>query len=165
MSEDYIEQLKNRDPRVRGSAIKKLGESKDERAVPALMEVLKEINWDMQTIAAEALGSIGKPAVPVLIDALKDDNEDVRWSAAHGLVKAENGTPGSVKLEDVQGSLKEFIDGSKDKENARREAAVYYIRIADAVRQGKEKISMPGELLPDKPKPPKGTFRRRVAHV
>jgi len=59
-----------------------LGEIKDAKAVPALLEALKDEDKDVNELAAWALENIGKPAVPALIKALKDENPKVRFRAA-----------------------------------------------------------------------------------
>ena len=41
-------------------------------AMPALIQVLQDQNWDVRNSAAMALGNIGKDAVPALIQALQD---------------------------------------------------------------------------------------------
>jgi len=58
------------------------------KAIPAIIEALKDKDWDVRTSAASALGGIGpdaRAAVPVLIEALKDEHFYVRSSAAHAL--------------------------------------------------------------------------------
>ena len=146
---------------------KLLGEIGDTRAVQPLVEIY-EIN-----------GSLDYSNVPTALQKIIEKNPDKDWSfltplftralkneyakeSVVALIYIEKKNPGSVKLEDVQRSLKEFVEESKDKESARKKAAEIYTRIAGAVSQGREKIDMPGELLPDKPKPPRRTFRRRV---
>jgi HEAT repeat protein len=57
-------------------------------AVPALLDLLKDKDMMIQTLAAEALGQIGdKQAVPQLIGLLKHRNVDVRVAAADALGK------------------------------------------------------------------------------
>ena len=134
--------------------------------VDALIKQLKDPDPVVRSGAAEALGKIGDgSAVLALIEALKKGDEEARANAASTLRKIERKNPGSVKLDDVQRSLKEFVGQSKDKRSATNEAGMHYHRISETVGKGREKIDMPGELLPDKPKPPRRTFRRRVLRV
>ncbi|MEM3071821.1 MAG: HEAT repeat domain-containing protein, partial [Candidatus Anstonellales archaeon] len=62
-------------------------------AVPALIDALKDENWDVRYRAAKALGEIAEKggdcsaAVPALIDALKDNDWSVRYRAAKALGK------------------------------------------------------------------------------
>ena len=153
-----INALKDGNKHVRCYSAEALGNIGDARAIPALIEALKDEESDVRLDVAAALEKVGDAsAVPALVEALKDDYWEVRQNATEALASIEKRNPGSVKLEDVQKALKEFVDES----NAKREAAEYYTMIAEAVRQGREKIDMPGELLPDKQNPPKRTFRRR----
>ncbi|MEM2908722.1 MAG: HEAT repeat domain-containing protein, partial [Candidatus Bilamarchaeaceae archaeon] len=75
-----------------GAAIA-LGKIGDARAVPALIDALKDKNEDVRYGAAWALGEIAEKggdcsaAVPALIDALKDEKRDVREGAAEALGK------------------------------------------------------------------------------
>ncbi len=62
--------------------------SHGEAGVPALIEALKDTEWDVRSGAAKGLGGIGpeaKAAVPALIEALKDENELVRMAADKAL--------------------------------------------------------------------------------
>ena len=87
--EKLIEQLKSEDgdARIRISAAGRLGEIKDERAVPALIGALKGRLEEMRREAAWALGNIGDAsAVPVLIEAL-DEKDSMRCYVAEALGK------------------------------------------------------------------------------
>ena len=145
-----------------------LGQSKDPRVVMPLIKALKNSIEDEdvpQGSVITALIDLGGLSVPSLMQLLKDKNFHLRESSTKMLKEIEEKNPGSVKLEDIRESLKEYV-ARDDNTSARREAAEHYTKIAETVRQGREKIGMPGELLPDKPKPPSGkTFRMRVAHV
>ena len=68
-------------------------------AMPALIQVLQDQNWDVRNSAAMALDQIGKDAVPSLIQLLQDDNANVRVTAAQALVQmGENLTLVSAPL-------------------------------------------------------------------
>jgi HEAT repeat protein len=78
--------IKHGDIRLSGASLA-LGNIGDPRAVPALIEALKDEDEYVRSYAASALGKIGKPAVPALIEALKHEDKTVRWSAAFSLDK------------------------------------------------------------------------------
>lgn len=88
------EALKNPSCEVKGAAAEALGDLKDPRSVPALVEVFKYENPKygkihhirMREHVEKALVKIGKPAVPVLIESLKNKNGVVREGAATALV-------------------------------------------------------------------------------
>ena len=65
-------------------------------AMPALIQVLQDLNWDVRNSAAMALGNIGKDAVPALIQTLQDQNKDVRGNAANTLGEIEEGAIDAV---------------------------------------------------------------------
>jgi HEAT repeat protein len=103
--------LKDKNPYVRATAAKVLGEIGDKTAVPALIKALKDENPDVRTAAAEALGKIGdKRAVPHLIKALKDKYFYVRTAAAKAIFML-------IKDERVIPILKRILEG-KEKPSA-----------------------------------------------
>jgi HEAT repeat protein len=72
------------DRRVR--AAERLGEIGDARAIPALIEALRDKNLLVRMAAARALGEIGDAgAVPALIEALRDESDSVQLDAAVAL--------------------------------------------------------------------------------
>lgn len=79
------------DPRIdalknsKMSACKALGQLGDARAVPALIEMIKDSYWDVRKSVAKALEQSGSAAVPALIEALKNNDRDVRRYAAEAL--------------------------------------------------------------------------------
>lgn len=88
--DSLIKSLKSKDNEVRITAIRKLGESNDKRAVEPLIEVLKKDENDkVRAESAEALGLLGdKRAVEPLIYALKhDDSRSVHWHVATAFEK------------------------------------------------------------------------------
>jgi len=81
-----INQLENKNWRMRYEATQSLGKKKDPRAVEPLITTLKDKSWPVRYEAAEALGKIGDPrAVESLITALKDAYWPVQWGAAQAL--------------------------------------------------------------------------------
>jgi HEAT repeat protein len=106
-----IEKIKGEDSFVRNNAIRVLGEIGDRRAVPVLIEAVKDktrgrseaasaLMWmGVQNLELNVLVlcklfcndkdeilKIGKPAIPVLIELLKDDNSTIRSEAVKALV-------------------------------------------------------------------------------
>lgn len=107
-----IELLKSKYQLDREKAADYLGEIGDPRAVPALIEALKDpaISW----IAAESLGKLGDPrAVPPLIAALGSDEKWLRRNAATALGRI--GDPAAA------GPLTTLLSDGKD--NVRQAAA------------------------------------------
>lgn len=83
-----IKQLKDPHPKVRKDAAIRLGESRDNRAIHALIEALGDESVGVHSVAApKALVKIGELSVPPLIKALKHKNSVVRESAAWVLGK------------------------------------------------------------------------------
>lgn len=81
-----IRKLESKDPTVRKEVAWKLGEIKDPLAVEPLMAILKEDNdWDVRSMAEDALVKIGAPAVDSLVVALKDEEWRVRTRATRTL--------------------------------------------------------------------------------
>jgi HEAT repeat protein len=63
--------LKDEDWEVRENAAEALGNIKDRRAVPALIEALNDEHSGARYLAERALVLIGKPAVPALKEAME----------------------------------------------------------------------------------------------
>lgn len=83
-----IAAFKDEDANVAGLAALAIGMSKNDAAVPALMEVLEDSNPNLRARSVEALGLIGvkaKEVVPALTQALKDSDDDVRAKASEAL--------------------------------------------------------------------------------
>mgnify|MGYP001578381448 CR=1 FL=1 len=72
--EPLILVLKDRDTDVRVNAAGALGKIKDPRAIKPLIEALKDLNMDSNSLLkiVSALSETGKPAVEPLIEVLKD---------------------------------------------------------------------------------------------
>jgi HEAT repeat protein len=63
-------------------------ESMGRKAVPFLVEALKDHEYLRRWEAAKALGEIRDPkAAPALVMALEDEEFDIRWLAAKGLIE------------------------------------------------------------------------------
>jgi len=85
-----VEALRDRDSRVRRSAVLVIGDLKKnglrtEDAIPALVEALRDRDYRVPTRAAWSLRDLGEKAVPVLADALEHENRNVRERAAKTL--------------------------------------------------------------------------------
>lgn len=73
-----LEDLKQRDPRVRDYAVRVLAERRNVAAVPALIERLSDTNQEVWMRAAGALRAIGDPrAVPALIELTQGKDAQV----------------------------------------------------------------------------------------
>jgi HEAT repeat protein len=73
---------------VKSAMLKILGLRKDSGAIPAIAEVVSDLNIDVRKSAAEALGEIGgKEALALLVKLAKDPNSHVRQASAEALRK------------------------------------------------------------------------------
>jgi HEAT repeat protein len=82
-----IEALSSQDDFSRVEARKAL-ESMGRKAVPFLVEALKDPDYLRRWEAAKTLGEIRDPkAAPALVMALEDEEFDIRWLAAKGLIE------------------------------------------------------------------------------
>ncbi len=158
--------LEDNDWAVVRESIVALGEIKDKRAVPVLIDALEFGDSAGKNYAIQSLCVIGDTsAVPALIKALGDEESNIRSEASWALGEIGEKNPGSVNLVDVRISLIEFVDRSKDKDIARMDAYIVYAQISEAVKKGRQKIDMPGELFrttfPKKPR----TFRRGISNA
>ena len=89
-----VAQLKDKDPNMRYSAARSLGQygAEAKPAVPALVEALKDENAMVRSGAAYALGDIGPDAtdaVPALNQAANDPSKDVRDAVAYALKRIQ----------------------------------------------------------------------------
>src|SRR3954447_2253065 len=87
---EVAELLDSPDVDVRGLAVGELT-SRGKRAIPALVEVLKNGTGSARALAAEALAKLADPSTAdALADALKDKDGDVRARAASGLANMDD---------------------------------------------------------------------------
>ncbi|MBI3611278.1 MAG: HEAT repeat domain-containing protein [Nitrospirae bacterium] len=88
--DDCLQDLKSSDATARSGAIFMLGNLKDKRATPALVELFKEArDPGVRLSAIKAIGSLKDPAaVPVLTESLED--KDLQQDAVRALVKIAN---------------------------------------------------------------------------
>jgi len=129
MGEEVIPQLvrllEDKDMGSRKGAAWALGELVNEypdqdwnKAVPALVEVLKDGNLNMWRDAARVLVAIGLPA---LVEALKDADADIRGDAAWALGRLAEMNPGNIEIVKAAPAL---VDALKDADaKVRRNAA------------------------------------------
>ena len=83
-----VKDWKNRPADLRVLCVDILGEIKDSRAVPVIIDTLTENKMTMRYNAARALGNIGdKRAVPALVKLLDDKEWQVRFYAVEALGK------------------------------------------------------------------------------
>jgi HEAT repeat protein len=105
--EDLENDLKKGIGLVRVNAAIELGKLRERRAIPALIEALKDPNMALRNNAAFALGEIGDcEAAPHLIELLRDPEERVRKSAikALGMICAKDAVAPLVQLLDIDNS-------------------------------------------------------------
>jgi len=104
-NEKLLNDLKTRNMIVVNEAAYRLGESKEEKAVPLLIDLLKgDQPKEIKITAIEALGKIGlKSSVDVLVDIFGEGNDnEVRIAACNALGKIKS--PDAVEpLLDVAG--------------------------------------------------------------
>ncbi len=76
-----------------------LGEARDPRAVPVLINALRDTDPLLRMLAAEALGKIGDPSTarPLHLAAVNDDNDKVRKAAskAYRALQSKGATTGA----------------------------------------------------------------------
>ncbi|MBZ0300169.1 MAG: HEAT repeat domain-containing protein [Anaerolineae bacterium] len=95
-----IEALSDEDARIRGAAVKTLGEIGDPESVAYLIEIInKERDGNIRWLATGALSKMGKAAVPGLIEALHDEDWKVRRSVCEALwgMNEPSAVPGLVE--------------------------------------------------------------------
>ncbi|MGB6299189.1 MAG: HEAT repeat domain-containing protein, partial [Rivularia sp. (in: cyanobacteria)] len=93
LAEDVLlEGLKHSNPNVRETSAGALGDIGSNRAIPLLIDNLREdADWRVRSTAAAALGSIGnQEALEPLLAALKDSYGNVRGCAARALILLGN---------------------------------------------------------------------------
>jgi HEAT repeat protein len=85
----FIQVLNSRDNNVRSFAASIL-QRRGEKAVPALIQALKDNDRQIRQGAIQILGNIGReaaPALPVLIQTLREEDNDIRSCTANVLIK------------------------------------------------------------------------------
>lgn len=112
------------DPQVRNTAVQKLGELKDPKAIPVLIEALApkaadmEKDWFVAKNAVNALVAIGKPSLEPLMVVTKHENAVVRKRAIEAVAR--------LKPADVVGFLSKHVKGDPDPRV--RAACVFQLR-------------------------------------
>jgi len=97
---DLIPVLLDNDVEIREQAFKKLQAMDISVSLPALVQALKDKDWQIQVVAAYTLGRLGvkaKPAISELNSKIKDKNADVRFAVTQSL--------GNIGSEDVVPAL------------------------------------------------------------
>jgi HEAT repeat protein len=122
-------------PEERGAALRMLGDLRDRRALPILLQTLTDAQPSVRGAAATALGELGDAALPdaapALINALNDPIPAVRASAAVSL--GEEGATDSIP------ALKKMLDDANPAVRAASLAALLrlgtpYSECAGAIR-------------------------------
>ncbi|MCK5685963.1 HEAT repeat domain-containing protein [bacterium] len=104
--EPLIEILKFGKKEMRKNAAEALGNTNDVRAIPMLIDALKDESWFVRKNAASALEEYGEAAIADLTKALTGDNEDIQFWATKILAK--------VGIKNYDPLLKILEKGSKD---------------------------------------------------
>jgi HEAT repeat protein/DNA polymerase III delta prime subunit len=81
--------------------VQHLGETRSETAIPGLLKLVEDSDYNVRKIAAEALGEIGSDrAIPALLKLVEDSNYSVRCFAANALgeIGSERTIPALLKL-------------------------------------------------------------------
>jgi hypothetical protein len=103
----------NSNDHIRSSAAEALGATGTERAIPGLLQALKDQKYFVRSSAAKALGAIGsESAIPGLLQALEDQEYFVRSSAveALGAIGSESAIPGLLQaLEDQHSTVRKSV--------------------------------------------------------
>jgi len=128
--EPLIRVLNDRDDSIRRRTARVLGEMRDPRAVPALMDLLHDDFYSVRREAAAALVSIGAPAVEPVVSALGDPDGDIRKRAAD--VLSEIGDARAI------GPLEALFDDEDWYARRAAESAVERIRKRAGEGPGKE---------------------------
>ena len=105
-----IEALSSRKKQIRLNAATLLGAINDSKAIPALIDTLKDNNKLVRREASTALSRMGEPAVDPLIETLNDEDWKVRGAAAWALgnLGDEKAIPELEKLlDDESGFVKQ----------------------------------------------------------
>lgn len=167
-----IKGLSSRNPKVRKESAEALGRAADEgtditSAIPALVFRLSDPHESVRRTAATALGNAAfegldiTSAISTLINALSDGNGKIQAHAAWAL-EATTLRGGQIDLEKVAEALKKYVDKVRESHDealirkTKRECTGFYLSIANGVSESKQKMDMGGELLTERPKPPKG---------
>ncbi len=88
LEDDLIQILENGNYDQRFYASKILGRIKSEKAIPWLINGLKDEYWTVRKNAAFSLGELkSKEAIPALVRSLKDEDEDLRAEVCSALAK------------------------------------------------------------------------------
>jgi HEAT repeat protein len=82
-----LRQLKSANPETRKRAVERLSESKDRRALDALVAILEDENPGVRKSAELALSRLGEPAVGALESALRLAGPEARVAAASALAR------------------------------------------------------------------------------
>lgn len=135
-------------------------------AVPALIRKLRDKNPEVRRNVLWLLEDTwNAKTMPVLIELLKDADKGVRQEAVGSLEKLAPLV--DIYLPHIESTLKQFVAGVRERGNAAKSlesakwAASTYARIAEAVKKAKQ-AEMGGELLKEKPRPPKGRMYRKL---
>lgn len=137
-----------------------------EAVIPHLVLAIRDEQGLVRRGAVDAFVKLGAPSIPALLDALKDGDWNVRDRAARALERIGDKNEIDLRavqktLEEFVGS----VNGSGiEIWKAKREAAGHYAKIARSATYLKSKAGHGGILLEGGfPKPPRGMYRKARA--
>ena len=119
---DLVPVLLDNDVNIREQAFQKLNALDISVSLSALVQALKDKDWQIQVVSAYTLGRFGakaKPAISELNSTIKDKNADVRFVVAQAL--------GNIGAEDVVPALTEALQDQD--ENVRFAAAEALVKL------------------------------------
>lgn len=109
--DDLFEKLKHPNPNLRGKAMVKIAENRDETTIPRLMSILDQEDVLYRRSAVKTLGVIGAEVVPsVVYLLLNSDNPTVRSSCAKALAQIVVNHPDLPMPEEGIQGLKQALD-------------------------------------------------------
>ena len=171
--EKWSERLKSKDDWTRWRAAIRLGEIKDKRAIPTLIDTLKDKDQRVRIEAASALSKIGvsDKQLEMIIRMLESEGSDERDGAARAISEFLIQCKTVQELENFEKRLDRYSttlrEGQIDK-SIMINAQIKVAKLMGLIARKKDKLASKRDLLlDDKPKPPKkgrGTYQvsRRV---
>ena len=116
----------------------------------------------MEAVARAYIGSIDFERTQMVMGEAVKRNPGVGLGAAMAYARLCNNLGKDVDLEKVKEWMTQAV---RKKPGLRRAAAKAYARVCEKLREQRQKIDMPGEVLKARPKPPKRTFRMGRAYA
>jgi RNA polymerase sigma factor (sigma-70 family) len=157
----WLNMFKDRDPGYRQNAIHALAAigTEDKRVIPALIGALKDSQVD--SVAADALGSIGRDAVPSLLELLKGKDNELRAMAAIAL--ARMGRKGKEAIPETKDAIPLLIKCLDEDDQFLRSSAAH--ALGQMAPESKSAIPALIQLLKDESPDGRQTSFPHLGHV